>query len=68
MTEKVTQKPPNPVRDRLQGAIPPPSVGQDDFEGWLQARGLWDPAKNRQEMYIRYLRLKGVRFGLVPKE
>ena len=64
---KAAQRPSNPIREKLQGAVPATSVGQDNFEDWLRARGLWDPAKNRQDMYIRYLRLKGVRFGLVPK-
>ena len=42
--------------------------GGFDFEGWLRTRGLWEAAKSRGEMEVRYRRLKGVKFGLVPEE
>ena len=42
--------------------------GGFNFKGWLCTRGLWDATKSREEMEVRYRRLKGVKFGLVPEE
>ncbi len=53
---------------QLLGAAVGDTEGEVDFEGWLRQRGLWGSAKSREEMEIRYKRLKGVKFGLVPEE
>jgi hypothetical protein len=53
---------------KLLGAVSGESEEAVDWENWLRTKGLWDNLKNRDQMAIRYKRLKGVRFGLIPEE
>lgn len=39
-----------------------------DWEAWLKRKGLWNERMTRGQLHKRFLRLKGVKFGLIPEE
>ena len=45
----------------------PPYEKEDGWESWLQENNLWEDQLTEDQLYLRYLRFKMVKFGINTK-